>query len=128
MSRGLTLLALASSIISGVSTTTTAQLVIVSSESKALAVYAPPPQYPLTARMADVSGRGVAILDIDLRTGSVNAARMDPSTGDKDLDHAALKAFRQWRFRPGGTSRVTVPIQFTSYLTTSRITTSSLEE
>jgi len=38
---------------------------------------------------------------------------MNPSTGDKDLDHAALKAFRQWRFRAGGASRVNVPIRFT---------------
>jgi TonB family protein len=38
---------------------------------------------------------------------------MNPSTGDKDLDHATLTAFRQWRFKPGKTSRVNVPIRFT---------------
>ena len=63
--------------------------------------------------MANVTGRGIAILDIDPRSGSVNAARMNPSTGDKDLDHAALAAFRQWRFKLGGTSRVNIPTRFT---------------
>jgi TonB family protein len=107
------LVALAITIISGVPSAATAQLVIVSSEPTALATYAPPPQYPLAARMANVTGRGIAILEIDPRTGLVKAARMNPSTGDKDLDHAALTAFRQWRFRTGETSRVNVPIRFT---------------
>ena len=104
---------LAITIMSGGPSAATAQLVIIPAEQRALAVYAPPPQYPLAARMANVTGRGIAILDIDPRTGFVKAARMNPSTGDKDLDHAALAAFRQWRFRPGGTSRVNVPIRFT---------------
>jgi TonB family protein len=105
--------ALAITIMIGVPSVAIAQLVIVPAEQKSLAVYAPPPQYPLAARMANVTGRGIAILDIDPRAGLVKAARMNPSTGDKDLDHAALAAFRQWRFRPGGTSRVNVPIRFT---------------
>ncbi|HEX3420233.1 MAG TPA: energy transducer TonB [Candidatus Udaeobacter sp.] len=91
----------------------TAQLVIVSSKPRATAIYAPPPQYPRAARMANVTGGGTAILDIDPQTGLVKAAQMNPSTGDKDLDHAALAAFRQWRFRPGETSSVNVPIRFT---------------
>jgi TonB family protein len=74
----------------------------------------PPPQYPLAASLAGVTGRGVAILDVDPLTGSVKAARINPSTGDKDLDHAVLKAFRQWQFRAGGASRVNVPIRFTN--------------
>ena len=105
--------ALGITIISAVPSAATAQLVIVSSKSRAMAIYAPPPQYPRAARMANVTGGGVAILDIDPHTGLVKAARMNPSTGDKDLDHAALVAFRQWRFKPGETSRVNVPIRFT---------------
>ena len=116
------LIALAVIIISGAPSAAIAQLVIVSSKPRALAIYAPPPQYPLAARMAGVAGRGVAILDVDPRTGLVKAARMNPSTGDKDLDHAALKAFRQWRFKPGETSTVNVPIRFAPYLTTSGTT------
>ena len=108
------LAALVIAIISGDPSGATAQLVTIPAEQRALAVYAPPPQYPLAARMANVTGRGIAILDIDPRTGLVKAARMNPSTGDKDLDHAALTAFRQWRFRTGETSRVNVPIRFTT--------------
>jgi TonB family protein len=107
------LVALGITIISAVPNAATAQLVIVSSKSRAMATYAPPPQYPRAARMANVTGGGTAILDIDPHTGLVKAARMNPSTGDKDLDHAALAAFRQWRFRRGETSRVNVPIRFT---------------
>jgi TonB family protein len=48
---------------------------------------------------------------------------MSPSTGDKDLDQAALKAFRQWRFKPGGASTVNVPIRFTMDRATSPLAT-----
>jgi TonB family protein len=58
-------------------------------------------------------GGGAAVLDVDGRTGLVKSARMSPSTGDKDLDQAALKAFRQWRFKPDGASTVNAPIRFT---------------
>jgi TonB family protein len=112
MSRRLTLFALGA-IFSSAWSLANAQVIVISSAAKALAVYAPPPQYPLAARMANVTGRGIAILDVNRATGLVLSARMAPSTGDKDLDQAALKAVRQWRFRLGGASRIDVPIQFT---------------
>jgi TonB family protein len=34
------------------------------------------------------------------------------STGNKQLDGAALEAYSQWRFQPGTGSQVKVPIEF----------------
>ena len=113
MSYRFTLLALSISIIFGAARNATAQLIVVSREVRALAVYAPPPQYPRVARLTGITGSGAAILNVDGRAGLVTSARMSPTTGDKDLDEAALKAFRQWRFKPGGASTVNVPIRFT---------------
>ena len=63
--------------------------------------------------IVEITGRGVAIVDVDSHTGLVKAAQINPSTEDKDLDQPALKAFRQWRFGPGEASRVNIPIRFT---------------
>jgi TonB family protein len=125
MSHTLTLLVLVISIILGGRRAATAQLIVVSREARALAVYAPPPQYPRAARRPGITGGGAAILDVVSRTGIVKSARMSPSTGDRDLDQAALKAFRQWRFKPGGASTVNVPIRFTMDRPTSPPVTTS---
>jgi len=53
------------------------------------------------------------MLEVDLATGKVTSARMDPSTGNKYLDAAALDAFRQWRFKRGMVRRARIPITFT---------------
>ncbi len=34
------------------------------------------------------------------------------STGNKQLDGAALEAYSQWRFQPGTGSQVKIPIEF----------------
>src|ERR1051325_973657 len=78
----------------------------------ALAVYAPRPQYPYEARAKLQTGAGFAIVTIDPATGHVTKADMSPTTGSKMLDQAALKAFRQWRFRPGTARKVRIPIEF----------------
>jgi hypothetical protein len=36
------------------------------------------------------------------------------STGNKQLDGAALEAYSQWRFQPGSGSQVKIPIEFAS--------------
>jgi TonB family C-terminal domain len=36
------------------------------------------------------------------------------STGNKQLDGAALEAYSQWRFQPGTGSQVKIPIEFAS--------------
>ena len=80
---------------------------------KALAIYAPRPQYPYAARRQGQIGAGLAILDVDPNTGVVKKAEMATSTGYELLDNATLNAFRRWRFQPGTVSKVRIPIRFT---------------
>jgi TonB family protein len=80
---------------------------------KALATYAPRPQYPYEARARRQVGAGVAWVMVDPNTGLVTNAEMAPSTGYPLLDSAALSAFRRWQFKPGTVSKVRIPIRFT---------------
>jgi TonB family protein len=82
---------------------------------KALAVYAPRPQYPYEARARRQTGYGVVVLVVDRRTGVVKNAEMATSTGHELLDNAALSAFRRWQFKPGTVAaEVRIPIAFTT--------------
>jgi TonB family protein len=80
---------------------------------KALALYAARPDYPYEARDKHLTGSGIVLVKVDSHTGWVISAQMLKSTGHQILDNAALKAFRQWRFRPGTVSTVRIPINFT---------------
>lgn len=82
------------------------------SSAKALAIYAPRPDYPSEARSQRITGSGVCVVAVDPRNGSVTEASMAQSTGDPRLDNAAISAFRQWRFKPGTVSKVKIPIEF----------------
>jgi len=84
------------------------------STAKALATYAPRPQYPYQARSRQITGRGVCVVEINAGSGSVTSASMASSIGNPILDNAALSAFRQWRFKPGSVSKVRIPITFTT--------------
>ena len=81
-------------------------------EARALVSYAPKPAYPYDARTRHIQGFGTAILTIDLATGTVTNAVMAPSTGAKILDDEAIATFRRWRFKPGTTAMVRIPIAF----------------
>jgi TonB family protein len=83
------------------------------SSAKALATYAPRPQYPYEARSRRITGSGECVVEVDTGSGSVTSASMAQSIGNGTLDNAALSAFRQWRFRPGTVSKVKIPITFT---------------
>ena len=83
------------------------------SRAKALALYAPRPQYPYEARSRHVTGSGVIVATVDAASGNVTSATVSSSTGSPILDNAATSAFRQWRFRPGTVSKVNIPITFT---------------
>ena len=72
-------------------------------------------QYPERAQRLRMSGSGIAVLEVDARTGNVTAARMARSTGEEVLDRAALGGLRQARFRPGTPGRVKIPITFTLF-------------
>src|SRR5207244_13061019 len=83
------------------------------SRAKALALYAPRPQYPYEARSRHVTGSGVIVAQVDAGSGNVTSCSVSQSTGSPILDSAATSAFRQWRFRPGTVSRVNIPITYT---------------
>src|SRR6266581_2702889 len=83
------------------------------SSAKALATYAPRPQYPYEARSHHIMGSGVCVVDVDPGSGSVTSASMTQSIGNSILDNAAVSSFRQWRFKPGTVSKVKIPITFT---------------
>ncbi len=84
------------------------------SGAKAVAVSAPKPDYPYEARSRKITGSGVALLSVDVQSGSVSDATMAQSTGNPILDNSALSAFRRWRFKPGACSpKVKIPITFT---------------
>lgn len=76
-------------------------------------IFKPRIQYPYAARDRRMEGRGVVELTLNRQTGLVRSARMLRSTGFKLLDDAAVSAFLKARFRPGTTSPVKVPINFT---------------
>ncbi len=84
------------------------------SAAKALATYAPRPQYPYEARSRRITGTGVCVVEVNAGSGSVTSTSMASSTGNPTLDSAALSAFRQWRFKPGSVSKVRIPITFST--------------
>src|SRR5437762_14359158 len=81
--------------------------------AKALAIYAPKPEYPYEARSRHQTGSGVCVVSVDTGSGSVTDASMAQSIGNPILDNSAVSAFRRWRFKPGTVSKVRIPITFT---------------
>jgi protein TonB len=80
--------------------------------TKALAIYAPTPQYPYEARTRGIRGGGVFVVNIDPKAGLVRSVTVAHSTGSPILDNAAKSAFSQWRFKPGTVSAVRIPVGF----------------
>jgi TonB family protein len=76
------------------------------------AIYTPRPVYRPEWAKQGLTGKGVALVTIDQQTGKVTGVRMLESTGNKQLDGAALEAYSQWRFQPGTGSQVKIPIEF----------------
>jgi TonB family protein len=77
-----------------------------------LVVHRVPLEYPFEARRSRITGQGVLVGDVDIRTGIVRSVRMEKSTGSRALDQAALSAFSQWRFKPGRVHRFHIPITY----------------
>lgn len=71
------------------------------------------PEYPYELRRSRITGDGTLFGQVDFKTGLVTSVRMEKSTGNTLLDQAALKAFRQWRFKPGTVRQFRTPISFT---------------
>src|SRR5438067_786383 len=78
------------------------------------AIYTPKPVYRPEWAKQGLAGKGIVLVTIDQQTGKVTGARMLQSTGNKQLDGAALEAYSQWRFEPGTGSQVRIPIEFAS--------------
>jgi TonB family protein len=78
------------------------------------AVYAPKPVYRPEWAKQGLTGKGVVLVNIDKQTGKVTGARMLTSTGNQQLDGAALQAYSQWRFDPRtvAVSQLKIPIEF----------------
>lgn len=84
------------------------------SGAKAVAIFAPKPDYPYEARSRHVTGSGVALLNVDTASGNVTDASMAQSIGSPILDNSTVSTFRRWRFQPGKcAARVKVPITYT---------------
>ncbi|HEX4639470.1 MAG TPA: TonB family protein [Chthoniobacterales bacterium] len=84
------------------------------SGAKAIAIFAPKPEYPYEARSRHVTGQGVAVLSVDTASGNVTDASMGQSIGNPILDNATISTFRRWRFAPGKCApKVKVPITYT---------------
>lgn len=84
------------------------------SGAKAVAIFAPKPDYPYEARSRHQVGSGVALLSVDTASGNVTDASMAQSIGSPILDNSTVSTFRRWRFRPGACApKVKVPITYT---------------
>ena len=70
------------------------------------------PGYPYIARLKGHDGYGRYRLNIDRETGLVTSVETVKTSTHKELDDCALKAFRQWRFRPHTVKAVIVPATF----------------
>lgn len=79
--------------------------------ARAQALSTPRPDYPDAVRDRGITGQGVFIANLDSKTGTVRSVATLRSTGNELLDQAALKALRQWKFKPGRLLIVRVPIK-----------------
>jgi TonB family protein len=91
-----------------------AQTGITSGQQPPKAIYTPKPIYRPEWAKQGLAGKGAVLVTIDQQSGKVTGVRMLHSTGNKQLDGAALEAYSQWRFQPGTSSQVKIPIEFAS--------------
>jgi len=68
--------------------------------------YAPVPRVP-----RHWTGSGVVILDLSVRTGIVDVARIWQSTGSKEIDDAFVATLQQWRVQPRTVYKLYIPFR-----------------
>ncbi|QWT19594.1 energy transducer TonB [Bacillus sp. NP157] len=75
--------------------------------------YSPPPVYPSLADGSRPAGKTIVHTTMDSR-GIVSSATVETSSGDANLDAAAIAAVKQWTFRPGAAkgTAVNIPVAF----------------
>ena len=78
------------------------------------------PDYPYELRARHVAGNGLFRVTLDMTTGSVSKIAMVQSTGVAALDNSAMKALRQWQWKPGKWKEIDVPITFAMSLPSRR--------
>ena len=75
-------------------------------------VECPPPTYPFGARLRHAQGDGLFRLTLDAKTGVVIKATTLKTTGSGLLDKTAIAALKRWRFKPGKSNQIDVPVDF----------------
>lgn len=77
----------------------------------------PPPAYPEPSRLAHEEGVVMLVVDVG-HAGNPTEVRLQQSSGYSALDQAAIRAVRNWKFRPGTmagmavASSVSIPVRF----------------
>jgi len=80
---------------------------------RAVAIFAPKPDYPQYARDRHWTGRGCFVMNVDTESGFVKSVEIIKSTGHKILDDEVIRTFGRWRFQPGKAApRAKFPITF----------------
>jgi TonB family protein len=74
--------------------------------------YIEAPAYPAVAKRWHVQGAGIFRVSIDITTGRVTDVSVLKSTGYGVLDGSAIRTLKLWRWKPGRSRRVNVPISF----------------
>jgi TonB family protein len=70
------------------------------------------PNRPRDKQGRYLTGSGVALAQVNPKTGDLISIRMLESTGHKELDEFAIRQLRAWKFKRGTPSSVKVPISF----------------
>lgn len=70
--------------------------------------YGPVPRIPPVPH--HWQGQAIVILDLSVRTGYVDVARIWQSTGSKEVDDALIATLQQWRVQPRICYKLYVPI------------------
>jgi len=77
-------------------------------DQQRFAIYTPKPQYPAEALAHHISASGIFVIRVHVKTGLVVSAWASQSTASSLLDSAAIRAFSQWRFKPGALTPIGV--------------------
>src|SRR4051794_1598454 len=65
------------------------------------ATFSPSPGYPYEARKWHMTGTGLYLIRVEIKTGKVKRVTVARSTGHDILDRSAIFALERWRFQPG---------------------------
>jgi TonB family protein len=71
------------------------------------------PDYPSDLRARHIEGTGPFRITLDVNTGSVTNVTVLKSTGFPAFDGSAIRAIRQWRWRPRRWKEIDMPVTFT---------------